>query len=655
VSKRRISKLKVAGDTPRDKGSEAAHRRRGNALLEQGKLDQAAVCYSRALEINPDSPETINSLGVLLFKAGRIEQAVVCYEKAVSLKADYAEAHSNLGIALKNLGRLDEALASMTLSLHHQPHFAAAHNNIGEVLLARGEFQAAKASLRKAIELQPGFVEAHLTLGNVFRAQGLLSKAVQAYEQGIRLDPKNGGLYNNLAETLKDQGELEQAAEAFHKALALEAGTSRAFSNLLCLYAFTRHISPEAEKALAMGWEKSVLSDDDRDLARKRSSAVFGAFPACSRAGRRLRLGFVSGDLGGHAVAYFLEPILEQIDRSRFHVALFPTFRRFDPHARRLRDLAASYIPLFELTDSQAADRIRLEQVDVLIDLSGHTFGGRLGVFAHRAAPVQCTYIGYTGTTGLTEMDWIIAEHCLAKHFTERVWELPRLGVCYRGEVFLPESTWVPDPDGTIWLGSFNRYNKIRQETLGLWAKVLHALPEAKLLLEDGTFCEEETHQRILATLSTFRVSEDRVTFIPFIPGHERHMALYHHLDIALDTIPLNSGTTGFDALWMGVPLVALEGNWIGGRIASQVVKAFGRPDWVARNEEEYVSIVCTLARDVEGRTQQRQGQRSRMQRSPLCDAVGMARCLEGAFQEMYDDWLAGARDSIVSTAHPAK
>jgi predicted O-linked N-acetylglucosamine transferase (SPINDLY family) len=176
--------------------------------------------------------------------------------------------------------------------------------------------------------------------------------------------------------------------------------------------------------------------------------------------------------------------------------------------------MADAYLSLMPFADAPAADLIRAQPIDVLVDATGHTARGRLGIFAHRAAPVQCAYLGYTGTTGLTEMDWVFGERSLAPHFTEKIWQLPPPGVCYRGETSLPESTWTPDPDGTIWLGCLCRIVKIREETLGLWSKVLHALPHARLLLEDGTVCEEQSHQRILALLSARGIPQDRVTLL---------------------------------------------------------------------------------------------------------------------------------------------
>ena len=621
---------------------EAYHYRLGNDLVEKGKLDDAAASYLRALAINPNSPETINSLGVLLYKAGRLEQSFVCYRKSISLKPKFAEAHNNYGLALRAMGHTDEAIASFERSIHFNPCLAAGHSNLGGSLLSRGDIQGAVSSLRRAIELQSDLAGAHHNFGNALKMQGLLREAVLSYERAISLAPEAGDVYNNLAETYKDQGRIELAVETFE--LVLARGRSPVvFSNLLCLYGMTRHISPEAEKAVAEQWEKGALTETERVFARQRAPRGSGTFPAAARGGRPLRLGIVSADLGSHAVAYFLEPILETLDRSRFHLTLFSTLKREGSRATHLRSLADKYVSVGCLADNAAADQIRAEQIDVLVDATGHTAGGRPGIFAHRAAPVQCAYLGYTGTTGLTEMDWVFGERSLAAHFTERVWELPSPGTCYRGDTSLPESTWRPDPTGTIWLGCLCRYIKIREETLDLWSKVLHALPEAKLLLEDGAVCEEQTHQRIVGLLTDRGIAEERVTFIPYIQGHERHMGHHNRVDIGLDTLPYNGGTTTFDALWMGVPCVALEGDSAAARMGSVLLKAFDRPQWVAGNEEEYVAIVCALARDVEYRQTERKSQRARMEVSPLCDAIGATRALEVAFERMHDMWLAGA------------
>lgn len=624
---------------------EAEHQRLGNALLRQGRLDEAAASYAQALKINPRSHEVVNSIGTLLRQAGRLEQAVVCFRKAIALEKSYAEAHCNLGLALDELGRREEAIASCTEAVHWKPDLAIAHCNLGGMLRARGDLEQAVVSCRKAIALQPDMAGAHLNLGNAYVAQGRLTDAVRSYGEAIAHSPDDpADAYNNLGEALISRGRVQDAVAAFEQAIAARPGFTGAYSNLLNLHAFTRDISPQAECVLARGWEKCALTASERAAARARAPLSAGVFAARGK-GEKLRVGIVSAELGSHAVAQFLEPVLAELDRSRFHLTLFPTQGRHDAWAQNFRELADGYIPLIAMPDAQAADRVRAEHVDVLIDTTGHTFGGRLGICAHRAAPVQCTYIGYWSTTGLTEMDWFFGDpYCdpsIDTHFTERVWRLPRTAVAYRGETALSESAWKPDPAGTVWVGSLSRYRKIREETLRLWAKVLHALPEAKLLLEDGAEREGETHRRILGVLAREGIGAERVEFIPFMPGHERHMRLYDRLDVALDTIPFNGGTTAYDALWMGVPLVTLERNWIGGKMGGSALRDFGRGEWVARTEEEYVAITRKLARDVEGRKTMRAEQRAEMAASPLCDAKAMARALEEAFVGMYARWVA--------------
>jgi protein O-GlcNAc transferase len=626
-------------------GSDLAHYRFGIALMNGGDLGGAIASFSQALKIRPESYEAAGGLGTALQKLGRLDQAVVCYRMALSLNPNYVTAHNNLGTVFQDLGHFDEAVASYQKVLQLQPDFAEAHSNLGIALRSRGDYEESVHSCQKAIALSPGDARAYLNLANAYKDLGLLSQAAEGYREAITLAPAYTLAHTNLAETLVEQGRIEEAVLSYQKALEIEPAQGAAYSNLLYLYSFSACISPAKERAFAEGWEKAMLTQDERAAARERASVESRTFASFPRAERKLRLGIVSAELGTHPVAAFLQTFLDHLDRNRFHLTLFPTVGRSGPRAEHFRKLADNYSHLIGVPDVQAAELIRAEQIDILIDTTGHTSNCRLGIFAHRAAPVQCSYIGYWSTTGLTEMDWYITDEDYSagcdEHFAEGLWRLPHMAHCYTGDETLPESAWVPDPGGTIWLGSFNKYAKMREETLRLWAKVLNTIPNAKLLLEDRAIHENETHERILTKLFEYGVAADRVIFLPPVPGAKfaQHMALYDHLDIALDTIPFNSGTTAFDALWMGVPLVALEGNRIGSRMASSIVRALGHPEWSAQNEEDYVSIVRALASDVEGRKALRRNQRARMTASPLCNGTGLARSLEDAFEEMYERW----------------
>ena len=393
-----------------DPQSDAAHYNLGEALWRENRLGDAAVSFSRVLSLRPQSHEAANSLGSVLQKAGRLDQAITCFGKAISLCPTYAEAHNNLGLALDALGRLEEAIGSFRKAIALRPEFGEAHSNLGNTLRTRGYVEEAIESCRRALAHRPGYPEALLNLGNAQKEQGRLAAAVESYGEVLRIDPAHVGAYNNLAETFKDQGRIAEAAACFERAMEIRSQSSTAYSNLLYLHAFTRDVPPEAERVLAAGWERQVLTEAERSAARHRASVHSGVFPALPRAGRRLRVGIASAELGTHAVAEFLEPFLEQLDRSRFHLTLFPTVGRSGERAARLRELADAYVSLTGSSDTLAAEKIRSEEIDVLIDTTGHTNGCRLGIFAHRAAPVQCTYIGYWSTTGLTEMDWFLSD-----------------------------------------------------------------------------------------------------------------------------------------------------------------------------------------------------------------------------------------------------
>jgi len=551
------------------------------------------------------------------------------------LKSDFGEAQNNLGTALQKQGRLDEAVASYRQALLLTPEDADAHRNLGNALQHQEKFDEAVASYLTAISLKPNHPETHSNLGTVFHQLGKFEEAVSSYRQALLLKPDYAEAYNNLGSALQNLDRTEEAVACYERALSFKPDFPEAYSNLLCIHASTRDISPEEERRLATKWECTVLSVAERAAARNRK------FSRPPRIGRKLRLGIVSAEIGNHAVAEFVEPFLEQVDRNRFEVTLFPTRLNNDFRALRMKAMADDFVPLVGLSDAHAAEAIRSAAIDVLMDTTGHTQNCRLGISAHRAAPVQITYVGYWGTTGLTEMDWIVGDRNFpphfAEHFSEDIWRLHRSAVCYRGDRSLPNTNWKPDSDGAVWLGSFNRYKKIREATLGLWAKVMNAVPESKLLLEDRAADDSCNHQRIVDTLALYGVAGERIFFEPFVSGHVRHMVLYDRLDIALDTIPFNSGTTGCDALWMGVPLVTIEGDTSAGRIAGGYLQSLGKPEWIAHSEDEYVAIVARLARDVEGRKALRPIQRELMANSELCDSTSLANALQDAFEQMFD------------------
>jgi len=586
----------------------------------------------------------LHMLGLIAHQVGQNPLAVELIGRAIAANPS-SLMHANLGIVLRTQGRLAEAADSLQKAVSLQPDFAEAYNNLGTVLQALGKLEAAAASFRNAAALQPDFAEAHNNLGLALQHLGQLDAAANCYDKTLALRPDLAETHYNLGNVLKDQGHLDKAIASFKNALALKPDFAKAYSNLLFLYGYQSQLEPEEYLSLARGWELACVPANDRDAARLRS------FRRDSPSGRRLRIGYVSGDFRQHAMSYFIEQLFNHHDRRQIELFAYSTSNKCDAITERLATLVDHWISIAGISDSAALERIESDGIDVLIDLTGHTAHDRLGIFARRAAPVQVHYLGYFASTGLTEMDYLIGDETLTPtstdlHFSELVWRLPRIRASYAGRADAPEPAWQPDREGRIWLGSFNNLGKLTPETLSLWAKVLHVLPEGRLLLKTNGLSDVGNRQRILDTLSSQGIASDRVELQSdaITPGWPDHMAYYDRLDIALDPIGAHGGyTTTCDALWMAVPVVTLIGARMASRMTASILDAIGHAEWIAHSEEEYIATLVALARDVDRRKSLRRCQRERMAQSLLCDAKDLAMTLEQAYREMFLKWFEQA------------
>jgi predicted O-linked N-acetylglucosamine transferase (SPINDLY family) len=553
--------------------------------------------------MRPQYPEALSNLGNALCDQGRADEAVACYEQAVALKPDYAEAHNNLGNALTEQGRLEEAIA------HYE-----------QALAVKADYPAALSNL-----------------GNVFLAQGELSRAIALYERALIIEPDHHSALSNLGQAFQIRGELDEAVACYERVLAIRPEAASMRSNLLLVRASHISFDPASYLAAAAQWDVHYERfDANRSTAQLRRDPLVG---------RRLRIGYVSGDYLDHAVSHFIERLFAHHDRARVELFAYATAAKSDAVTERLRGLIDHWVSLVGLPDTAARERIVSDGIDVLVDLSGHTAHNRLGVFALRSAPVQVHYLGFFASTGLSQMDYWIGDAVLTPpetdgHFREQVWRLPRVWVTYDAESAAPEPGWHPSVDGTVWLGSFNRMAKLTPQTIALWSRVLRELPEGRLLLKTKEFADAANRHRLLEAFASHGIEADRIALMDRgttldWPGQ---MSLYDRVDIALDPVGgVGGGTTTCDALWMGVPVITLAGDRMATRMTASMLTAIGRPEWIARDEAEYVAKVVALARDVDRRTALRSEQRARMAASPLCDAPGLARALEAAFAAMVE------------------
>ncbi|MFA6013896.1 MAG: tetratricopeptide repeat protein [Gallionellaceae bacterium] len=614
------------------------HYNLAQALQSQGQLQAAADQYRQAILHAPKHVESLSNLGHTLQALGEVTQAIEYFSRAIFVAPQLAELHFNLANALKQNAQLDEAIASYQCALDSYPDYTHAHCNLGATLLAKSDYESAINCYRRALEINPELSDAHFNLGIALQAQDKLEEAVNSYRQALALNPNFAEAYCNLGNALRAQGKLVEAVACYEKALEIKPDYPNAFSNLLFLNGYHAHAAPDALLTQARQWELACVSPALRQQARHK---IFARTPL---AGRRLKIGYVSGDLRKHATSYFIEQIFAQHDRSRVEIFAYSNHRLRDAVTQRLHDLVEHWQVIAGMDDAAVCEQIAADEIDVLVDLSGHSSNNRMGVFARRAAPVQATYLYFT-TTGLTEMDYWIGDEVLTPpemddQFSEQVWRLPRTWLAYKTLADAPETRWQPANDGTIWLGCFNNLGKITPQTVQLWAQLMTALPHAKLLLKNKELSDDGNCRRMLFEFAEQGILAERIELQPGSAWVD-YMAQHDRLDIALDPVGGHGGgTSTCDALWMGVPVIHLLGDHVGARFAGSIINAIGHPEWIAHSAAEYIAKTIALANNVELRKQLRSTQRNTMAASPLCDAAGLASALEDSYGVMLQRWF---------------
>ncbi len=617
-------------------GSAAAyHSNLGNVLRNLGRLDDAVASCGAALRIKPDYAEAHSNLGNALKDLGRLDDAVASYGAALRIKPDYAEVHFNLGNVLKDLGRRDDAVASYGAALRIKPDYAAAHSNLGTVLEDLGRLDDAVASYGAALRIKPDYAEAHFNLGNVLKDLGRLDDAVASYGAALRIKPDYAEAHSNLGNALLDLGRLDDAVASYGAALRTKPDLTGAHSNLLmCL-----HYRPEADGA--------TILEAARHFARRFEGRPAPTFQCRADPDRRLRIGYVSGDFGRHPVGYFLNRVLAGHDRTKMEIFCYNSFLRADDMTNQLRRRADHWRSLVGLSDQAGADLITADGIDILVDLSGHTEHNRLTLFTRKPAPVQATWLGFWGTTGLSTIDYILSDAATIppgeeRFYSEQVLRLPNGRFCYDPPDYAPPPASPPALRGrAITFGSFNNLTKIGPEVVRLWAEILRAVPGSRLLLKWKTLADAGVRRRLTEAFAADGIGPERLELRGASP-HAAMLAEYGEIDVALDPFPFSGALTSCEALWMGVPVVTLPGAAAASRQTQGILQVLGLTEWIAASPADNVRIAATLASDLPRLAELRPALRKRIASSPLCDGPAFTAGLERAYRQMWRQWCAG-------------
>jgi len=606
-----------------------AHNNLGNTLLELGRSNEAVASFKQAIALKPNFSEAHHNLSHTLRELGRLDEAEASCRQAIRLKPDNAEARSNLGITLKGLGRLKEALASFVQATVLKPNFPEAHNNLGNTLRELGRLDEAEVSCRQAVALKSDYVEAHNNLGITLKELGKIDEAEASLTEAIALNPDFAEAHNNLGNILQEQGRLEEALASYKQAIALDSDVLGVRSNLLFLSASVRFDASDYLKE-AQGFS---------DIVAKGIDSRYSTW-SHSKNPTKLRVGFVSGDLKGHPVGYFLEGLLFQLQSSSIELYAYSTNNPVGEITERLKQLFHSWKSLAGKSDKDAAQVIHNDGVHILIDLSGHTGENRLAIFRRRPAPIQTTWLGYFASTGLPEMDYILGDPFVtpqseAHHFTEEIWQLPESYLCFTPPDRHLEVSPLPALNNKfLTFGCFNNLSRMTDEVLSVRADILHAVPNSKLFLKDKRLGYKSGRDRILSRFASYGIPKHRL-ILEGKSSREKYLESYHRIDIALSPFPYGGGTTSVEGLWMGVPVIARKGNYFLSHLGESIAHNSNLSDWIAEDNEDYIAKAIEFSSDTNALKLLRQSLRENLLKAPLYDLQRFANNFERALWQM--------------------
>ncbi len=606
---------------------------------EQGRLELARTIYLQILQAEPNHAVTLQQLGVLEAQLHHVDRAVELIARAIELLPDNPIFCSNLGLILESQGKVEEATNQY----------------------------------RRAAQLRPDSADFQFQLGNGLRAAGHLEQALACYQEAVHLDPEHGGALNNLGNSLRILGRHEDAVRCLESVVHRNCDDYRAWVNLagafrkLDLHAESiacyrqvlqvRADDPSAREAKAaaqsclaharlfdpLADSNAIASELGRWNDMSNNSAAFTRSSVDRTANRRLRVGYVSANFGDHVVGQNILPLFRQHDHREFSVFCYSNADSDDSINAEFRRLS-NYQTIVGADDGDVAARIQHDRIDILIDLSLHTAGNRLGVFARKPAPIQAAFAGYPGSTGLKAMDYRITDPYLEppgspNPFTETPMHLSCSFWCFDPLADEPAVGNLPASSRrNITFGCLNNFCKVNDFIMQWWTRLLTMLPESRLILLAAPGQIREQTQRFFVRGG---IAPERIEFRGRCARAE-YLKLYNEIDLCLDTVPYNGHTTSLDSLFMGVPVVTLVGSTPVGRAGLSQLMNLGLPELIAHSPEQYIQIAACLAQDIPRLTALRAALRERMRKSPLMNAVQFAGDIESLYRQMWRQWCAG-------------
>lgn len=632
------TQLALPAATPSTQNSTDLYQAAAAAFNEED-YERAIAIASNALALNDRDVETRHLRGVAKYRNGKLADAAEDLLTATKHAPHRADIRWNVTPMLRTLGRLDEALEQGDQAVQLAPNSPEAHNNVGSVYKDLGRITEAEHHYRQAIAINPKYADAWSNLSWALSFGGSVREGETAAREAIRLLPRSANAYNNLGSALMQQDRLREAGDAFARAVELNPNFSVAHSNQLFCLNYRRDLTAEQIFEKYREWDKAHASALRPENVEYRGS---------KDPDRKLKIGYVSPDFRYHAVSFFVEAFMAEHDDKEVEITCYSSVVNPDHVTERFKTIAHRWRHVLGLSDADLAKLIQDDEIDVLIDLAGHTGGNRLLTFARRPAPIQLTHIvGAGNTTGLKAidgcfLDWDMLPAEYDHLFAEKPIRLSRMPNLYVPPAGMPETAPLPfEKNGYMTFGSFSRAARINDDVIATWARILRSVPGSRLLLNSKPFREEDGRTAWRKKFGNHNISEDRVQLVYTSPQPKTWEA-YSQVDVALDPFPHNAGTTTIEALHQGVPVVSLAARPPVGRFGASILGAVGMSDWVTHTPDEYVARAVTAAANPHTLSQLRKGLRATLMQSPLgSDARGLTAEIEAKIRKLWRAYCA--------------
>jgi predicted O-linked N-acetylglucosamine transferase (SPINDLY family) len=610
-----------------------AHYNLANTLKMLDKLSEAENSYRQAISIRPDSMDALANLGNVLLDMERTEEACACYRRVLQIDPENADAHNNLGSALYKQERSSEAEASFRQAIRINQDFVEAHNNLGFLLCGLRRYSEAEACYRQALRIDPDNADVLSNFGDTLAEAGYMSEAEIYYRKAMNIRPDWVELHCSLARALISMGNLPEAIKYFQRALEIKPDYFLAQGNLI----FTQDMMADVDVVYLQGERKRW---DELHAAHLNRGQPHANAPDPER---RLRIGYVSADFRAHSAAFVFGSMLVNFDRERFEVIAYSNHKDEDVITRIFKDNVTCWRNISKLSDAAAAELIREDGIDILVDLSGHSAGNRLLVFARKPAPIQITAWGYAAGTGMSAMDVFFSDKVIVPpeevpHYAERVIYLP-CALSYYHPDAAPRVNMLPALSGEgITFGSFNRLEKNSDLAYRAWAEILKACPNSRMILKTPALDSAGTRTRVLEKFAVLGIDPERIVLLGR-SSRDEHMAAFNRVDIALDPFPHGGGVTALEGLLMGVPMVTLRWPSLAGRVSASIMTAVGMTDWIAESPEQYVELAVQKAKDLQGLSALREKLREMFTSSIVGDQGAYVQAVEKEYRVLWREW----------------